>query len=449
MTFLAAGYAVYAAPAFFTIKYDNTANVALVQPATGAKNAQNVLLSNIVASASTSTGSTPEIVVTHIKTPEQVRGIYMSQCVVGSRSFREKLVNVADTTEVNSIVIDIKDYSGRISFSSNNPAISGSTSDTCGAKDMVAFIDELHKKNIYVIGRITVFQDPYMTKLHPELAVRKRSDGGVWKDRKGLAFIDVGAKPFWDYIVTIGKEAYDKGFDELNFDYIRFPSDGDMADTDYTLSVDKGFSKPVALEKFFTYLREQLEPTGVVMSADLFGMTTVNHDDLGIGQVLERALPHFDFVDPMVYPSHYPPKFNGWPDPNKQPYGVVYYSMSTAVERANEMDRIAAGLPAKKGMVAQTIAGPISTTTTTSSSTSGSTVAEIAEREAKFVPQSYKKLRPWLQDFDYGGNYDVPEIQAQKKATYDSGLDSWLMWAPSNIYTVGALEAESSSNFGL
>ncbi len=405
VVFVAAALLVHASSEMFSVQYDHGVKSDVEKNSTekDTKFAQADVEKVVV----------PEIV--HLKTPEAVKAIYMSQCVAGTPSFRDKLVKIADTTEINSIMIDIKDYSGRIGFKTDNPALAEAVSDTCRAPDIADFIKVLHEKNIYVIGRITVFQDPYMSKVHPERAVRKVSDGGVWKDGKGLSFIDVGAREHWDYIVELSKESYKLGFDELNFDYIRFPSDGNMKDADYTLSVNKGKTKPEALEEFFKYLREKLQPEGIVMSADLFGMTTTNTDDLNIGQVLERALPHFDFIAPMVYPSHYPATFNGWKDPNDYPYELIKFVMASAVTRANEFDKAA---------YAQSI---------------GTTTPALVDN---YTPTSYKKLRPWLQDFDYGGNYDIPEVRAQIRATYDVGLNSWMLWAASNIYTVGALEKE-------
>lgn len=340
-------------------------------------------------------------VATHLPTPKPVKAIYMTQCVAGSKSLREGLVKIADTTEINSIIIDIKDYSGKISFKTENPMLKPVVSDLCRADDMRDFIALLHEKNIYVIGRITVFQDPFMTAMYPERAVKKRSDGGVWKDNKGLSFIDVGSREHWDYIIELSKEAYALGFDELNYDYIRYPSDGDMKDTAYNMP--EGSTKPQMLRQFFAYLNEKVKPMGVVTSADLFGMTTTNTDDLNIGQVLEDALVHFDYVAPMVYPSHYPPNFNGYKDPNKYPYELIKYVMSSGVARAKALDaRLATSTPSYRG-------------------------------------NSVEKLRPWLQDFDYGGTYDIAEVRAQIQGTYDSGLDSWMLWSPSNRYTYGAL----------
>src|SRR3989338_7522336 len=268
------------------------------------------MLSFVRATTTMATRSPAKPAVTHKETPDTVRAVYMTQCAVGTPSFRKDLVGLIDTTELNAVVIDIKDYTGKISFTPGDTALKDSVSDACGARDMKEFIRELHEKNIYVIGRITTFQDPYYTALHPELAVKKLSSKETnWKDGKGLSFIDVSAKPFWEYIVKIAKASYEIGFDELNFDYIRFPSDGNMKDTFYTWN--PGIEKSEALERFYIYLSNALKPSGVVISVDLFGMVTTNYDDLNIGQVLERAMPYFDFIDPMVYPSHYPTGFNG------------------------------------------------------------------------------------------------------------------------------------------
>ncbi len=370
--------------------------------------------------SSPQTRQEPVFVVTHLKTPVPLKAIYMTQCVAGLKSFRNDLAKIAETTEINSIVIDIKDYSGRISFPTENPMLKPAVAENCRATDMKEFIGSLHDKNIYVIGRITVFQDPFMTAAHPERAVHKLSDGGVWKDFKGLSFIDVGSKEHWDYIVELSKESYAVGFDELNFDYIRYPSDGNMKDTAFMLPTGK--TKPQMLKEFFAYLESKIRPTGAVLSADLFGMTTTNSDDLNIGQILEHALEHFDYVAPMVYPSHYPPTFNGYGDPNKYPYEVVKYSMDKAVEKAQAFDLSRSQMATAAAVNNQNL-NPITT-------------ADAS------LGNSAKKLRPWLQDFDYGGNYDIAEVRAQIKATYDAGLDSWMLWSPSNRYTLGALERE-------
>lgn len=359
--------------------------------------------------------------VMHLKTPAPLKGVYMTQCIASRPDLRKNVVKLIEETELNAIVIDIKDYTGTVSFETGNPEIDAvsHTGPGCQAKDMKDFIKELHDKNIYVIGRVTVFQDPLYTKLHPELAVKKLSNKeAVWKDRKGLSFIDVGAKPFWDYIVAIATSSHDIGFDEINFDYIRFPSDGDMKDIYFSWT--GASTKKEMLRDFFSYLDQKLHNAGMVTSADLFGMTTTNTDDLNIGQVLEYALENFDYVSPMVYPSHYPPKFNGWPDPNKVPYDIVNFSMDSAVAR-------------DKALYSE-----ISTTTKILADGSLASSTPDYYLMKRINPL---QLRPWLQDFDYPVHYSADMVRTQIQATYDAGLTSWMLWDPRNEYTKEALEA--------
>jgi len=189
------------------------------------------------------------ILVSHLATPEPLKAIYMTACVAGTPSWREDLKKLIETTELNAVVIDIKDYTGEVSF--NETA-------TCFVKDLKEFIKELHDAGIYAIGRISVFQDPVYTKLFPELAVKSKSNGEVWKDYKKLSFVDVGAKPYWDYIVELSERAYALGFDELNYDYVRYPSDGNMTDTLYTWTVGTT-TKPEMLKSFFEYLHDNFQ----------------------------------------------------------------------------------------------------------------------------------------------------------------------------------------------
>ena len=337
----------------------------------------------------------PKIIVTHIGTPKPLKSVYMSSWAAGSNSFRQKILKILDETEINAIVIDVKDYTGRISFEVVDPAFKEIGSVENRIPDIIEFIDLLHKRNVYVIGRISSFQDPYMTKKRPDLAVKKMSNKEqVWKDKKGISWIDAGSKDFWDYIVAIGKEAYSVGFDELNFDYIRFPSDGDIKNIYYPFS--EGKIKADVLKEFFGYLSQNLKSTGAILSADLFGMIMTNDDDLGIGQILENTVPYFDYVTPMVYPSHFSPTWNGFKNPASVPYDVVKISIGRGVERL------------------------------------------------KMIGEDPLKLRPWLQDFNLGATYTAPLVRAQIQATYDVGLSSWMLWDPKNVYTFEALEKEAS-----
>ena len=326
----------------------------------------------------------------HLPTPDSVRGIYMTSWVASTRDWRASLVKLVEETELNSIVIDVKDYTGKIAFEVSDPELQKIGSAEKRIDDVKDFVKSLHEKNIYAIARIAVFQDPYLAKVRPDLAVKTKT-GTVWKDRKGMTWVDPCSKEVWDYIVRIAKETERMGFDELNFDYIRFASDGDMGNIVYHHCV-QGVSKADALESFFKYLSENLKELEVPISADLFGMVTTNTDDLNIGQVLEKAEPYFDFICPMVYPSHYPATYNGFKNPALYPYEVIKLAMDTASQRLI----IATSTP--------------------------------------------NKLRPWLQDFDLGATYDAEMVRKEKQAVYDAGLRSWLLWDPSNQYTREALD---------
>ena len=334
------------------------------------------------------------IVVTHITTPKEVKAVYISAWVAGAPKFRDSVVKMIDETELNAIVIDVKDSTGRVSFDLADPAIKKEGSIEKRIPNIRELTDMLHKKNIYIIGRVAVFQDPYMTKKHPEWSVTKKSDGTVWKDRKGLSFLDPAKKEVHDYIVSVAKDAYEEGFDEINFDYIRYPSDGNIKDINYHLAT--GETRADNIEKFFKYLSGEVKKEkNIPISADLFGLTTEATDDMGIGQVWEKALPYFDFLCPMVYPSHYPPGQDGYKNPALYPYEIINKALVGAVNKTNK----AGG--------------------------------------------DKNKIRPWLQDFNMGAVYTKELIQKEMQAVYDNGLTSWMLWDPANKYTPSALKLET------
>lgn len=390
-------------------------------------NAGNATTTAVGAVATTSLGkaivvSPAPFVVTHIKTPIPVKAAYMTSCIASGKKLRAPLINLVETTELNALVIDIKDFSGMVSIDFDDERFV-LNSKGCTIPDVKEYIAQLHGKNIYVIGRVTVMQDSVYTKSHPDAAVKKKTDGTTWKDKKGLAFVDPGASEYWQYMVDLGKVSYALGFDEINYDYVRYPSDGDMSNAKFSRTGST--TKAAMMDKFYTYLGKGMRAAGIPTSADLFGMTTTNTDDLGIGQVLESALRNFDYVAPMVYPSHYPPNFNGWKNPNLVPYEIIQFAMSHAVTRANALEQKESGWVAPK----------VSTSTSR-----GTTTQSIATTSVKFIPTGLyaNKLRPWIQDFDYGKIYTEDDVRAQKKATYDAGLLSWMSWDPSNKYTPSA-----------
>ncbi len=375
-------------------------------------------------------------VVKHVPLPVPTKIIYMTSCVAGTPTFRNKLVALIEETEINSVIIDIKDYSGTISFPAESEEWKGAWDNArCGTRDMKEFIATLHAKNIFVIGRVTVFQDPFYASIRPDLAVKSKDGSRTWKDGKGLSFMDVAAVPYWDHIIALSKDSYNIGFDELNFDYVRYPSDGNMSDISFpqTATSEYGNDKQANLEGFFKYLNKKLddeklfsavrhENTGRASStpytsADLFGMTTTNYDDLSIGQVQERAVPYFDFIAPMVYPSHYPKNYLGLGNPNDYPYKIVYHAMKSGV------DRLKSPTTKMQGFMHTRV---------------GTSTPAVYSKPV----HDGSKLRTWIQDFDYGGDYDAADVRAQIQASVDAGVESYMIWAPSNIYTRGALKTE-------
>lgn len=333
------------------------------------------------------------LAITHIPTPSAVKTLYMTSWVAGTPSRRDHVLSIADTTEINSILFDIKDDTGKISYPVEDSYLEGIGSSERRIKNLREFTNMLHEKDLYIIGRIAVFQDPYLVSQFPKYAVRRGDDTTqVWKDRKGLTWLDAGEQKVWDYVLAIARDAHAQGVDEINFDYIRFPSDGDMKNIYFPKS--EGKVKADVIKSFWQYVYENLKDSSMTTSADLFGMTTSARNDLNIGQILENALPYFDYVAPMVYPSHYPKTWNGLSDPELYPYETIKLSMQDAVDRAVAMGE-----------------DPL-------------------------------KLRPWLQDFGLRTTYGAKEVREQIQATYDVGLTSWMIWDPSNRFTKGAFLTE-------
>jgi hypothetical protein len=331
----------------------------------------------------------------HIETPEPMRAIYLTGWSAGTKRMIDHAFSIFDTTDSNSVVIDIKDATGRLSYQPLDPQLLASGVGTKRIADLPALIDRLHARGIYVIGRVQVFEDPYYAKSHPESAFQNTKTESVWTDYKGIAWLRPDATDVWNYVAMIANDAYAQGFDEINLDYVRFPSDGplwQMADR------PTGSTARIAvLETFFSFINDTLRTQAhIPVSADLFGLTLSTTDDMGIGQDLVTVAPLVDYVDPMIYPSHFAPGSYGYASPSEHPYAIIAKALSDGKQKL---------------------------------AASGMTEA-IAEA----------KLRPWLQDFDLlGVHYDTAKVQAQIAATLDAGIEDFLMWDPRNIYTAGAL----------
>ena len=338
----------------------------------------------------TTTEKAPRV-VTHIKTPEHVKAIYMSSWVAGTPSLRAKLVKLVDTTELNAIVIDVKDNTGLLSWNGR-------------IADLDDFLDELHSKNIYVIARIAAFQDPLYVKNHPDQAVRSKSTGGIWKDRKGVPWVDTGSKDMWKYIENVSKDSYARGFDEINLDYIRFPTDGKLSDMTFPISGERAKTdKAGIVSDFYYYITDALRKDGIPVSGDIFGIVMVTKVDIPtLGQDMHVALETFDFVSPMIYPSHFYAGTAGYQNPAQHPGEIITFAMKKGIEIADQV-----------------------------ASSTGQATSTIRA-----------KYRPFYQDFDMGAIYTAELVRAQIDAGNKLGIDSWMLWDPSNKYTPSALKAQ-------
>ena len=329
--------------------------------------------------------------------PKVIEAIYLTGWAAASETKIQQVIGLARAGKINAVVIDIKDFSGQ-TFVFPRPN---------------ALIKRLHDENIYVIARQAVFQDQVLVQARPELAVKSiklsqsaTASDDIWRDHKGLAWIDPAASASWDYNIKIARDAWERGFDEINFDYIRFPTDGDLLDRKFPVWDGKKLMSAVMAD-FYKEIRRQLPE--VRLSIDLFGLAATSFYDFGVGQMIEDAYQFFDFVSPMLYPSHFPLSFLGPPHyssasaepeykkPAEYPYEVVKKSMDTAILRLKNVN-------------------------------------------------SDASLRPWLQDFDIGADYDAEKVKAQIQATIDAfgGEESefyrgFMLWNPANIYTEEAL----------
>lgn len=370
-----------------------------------------VIYASTTPSTNEVASSTPKFVVTHVKTPEPLKGIYMTSWAAGHSKFRAHLFDLIDNTEINAVVIDVKDYSGKLSFHMDDPEIAKMNASENRIPDVKEFVGRLHEKGVYVIARISVFQDSHLMSIHPEWAVKTES-GAIWQDYKGVKWLDAAAKPVWEYTAKIGRAAYEVGFDELNFDYIRFPSDGNLKDIMYTWA--EGRSRAEVMKDFYGFIHDEFSHSGIPTSADLFGLTTSAEDDLGIGQILEYALDSFDYVAPMVYPSHYGAGFNGYAKPAQYPYEVIKIAMENGIRKAEA-------------------------TTTRSTLLGIEPIASTSPQLYTKMTYNKHKLRPWLQAFDLGAEYTPEMVRKQIQATYDVGLTSWMLWNAGSVYDKEAL----------
>jgi hypothetical protein len=326
--------------------------------------------------------------------PKEIKALYSTSNSAGSSAKIDNFIKLIKKAKLNAIVIDIKDYTGYVFYDSGLEDVEKYKAEKILIPKINTLIKKLHDENIYVIARVVVFQDPRLANARPDLAVKNKVTGGIWRDNLNLAWIDPSAPAAWDYIVEISQDAASRGFDEINYDYIRFPSDGRLSTMSFPFFDKKGIKKSEGIDEFFTYLRSKTE--GVRISADLFGLTTSAEGDLGIGQVIENTYDNFDAVSPMVYPSHYAVGFLGYEAPAQHPYEVVKYAIEKGVEKLEKYNK----------------------------------AEEFQGKKA-----SGAVIRPWIQAFNMGGVYDITKIKVQIKASDEAGGVGWMLWNPANNYS--------------
>ncbi len=331
--------------------------------------------------------------------PTKVRGIYISGPMSGSTELFQNILDSMEGTEINTVVIDFKDDQGRITCQIDSPVVTEIGACRPYVKDIKSLISSLKERGLYVIARVVAFRDPYLAEQKPEWSLHL-AGGSLYRDRQGMAWVDPYRIEVWDYLVEVGTAAKEAGFDEVQFDYIRFSTEGTMKQVVFDEEVTKGRSKTDAITEFVKYAYENLASQGLFVSADVFGTIIDSEIDANaVGQIYTEMAKHLDYICPMIYPSHYGAGNFGLDYPDKQPYETVLAALQkskTVMEQAAEAD------------------GHVS---------------------------SQAVVRPWLQDFtaSYLGegkyiSYGYEEIQKQIQAVKDAGYDEWMLWSAANRY---------------
>ncbi len=316
-----------------------------------------------------------------------VRALYVNRWASQSPRRMAKLLATADSTEINALVIDMKDEFG-LNYKTANPAFAKNAGAASVVPNVAALLDTLRAHKILPIARIVVFKDSVTARVHPEWTIR-RPDGSVWRDKKGLAWVNPYHRELWDYNIGVAEELVKLGFGEIQFDYIRFPEPYASLPPQ-VFPGSNNMSKPDALAAYLKEAKARINKLGVRSTADIFGLVTTVGGPLEVGQEWERISPNVDVVLPMVYPSHYPRGSLGVPYPNADPYKIIL----AAITRARQRDQ------------------------------------KLGIKEPEHV-------RPWLQAFTLGKpEYGAEQLKAEKQAVYDSGYDGWVMWNPGSIYDV-------------
>jgi hypothetical protein len=339
------------------------------------------------------------------KAPVKVKGIYISGYMAGSEGF-QAILDKIEGTEINAVVIDVKNDDGRITFGMDGaPTVKEIGAEKKYIPDMPAMMAQLKAKGIYTIARVVAFRDPYLAEQKPEWSL-KNKDGSLHRDNKGLAWVNPYRTEVWDYLVEVSEAASRAGFDEVQFDYIRFATDSSMKQVVFDEEETEGRSKTDIITEFIQYAYDKLSAQNIAVSADVFGtIIGSNVDAQAVGQVYSDMANHLDYICPMIYPSHYGDGNFGIDHPDTQPYDTIRAALKLSV-------------------------------------------SDLKKTRGEGVSQAV--VRPWLQDFtasylDHYIPYGKKEVRDQIQAVYDAGYDEWILWSASNRYTWDALLSEEAS----
>jgi hypothetical protein len=315
--------------------------------------------------------------------PPEVRGVHVTMALAGLAGKVDEYVALKGYG-LNTLEVDVKDENGKVGFvSSSMPRLAREIGAAQPYYDVQSVVGKVHAAGMYLIGRVVVFEDPTLSAARPDLAVL-RPDGSRWLNNGGLGWTNPYDRRVWRYVVGIGRAAAEAGFDEIQFDYVRFPSDGDLSQIVYRHK--RAEPKGTTIASFLRYASGQLRPLGVRVSADVFGLAATH--DLGIGQVPKRIAPYLDALYPMVYPSHYSAGEYGITEPDAYP---------------------------------------------------GRTVARALLDFRRQLKGKHMTLIPWLQDFSLGRPYTVVEVTDQIAAARRQHARGFMLWNPEGLYTREAL----------
>ena len=329
--------------------------------------------------------------------PFVAKGLYVQAPIAAKPAELEKLIALVNGSELNAMVVDLKDNNGLVYYDSKVP-LAREVGAVQPLFDAPHLVKTLHERGIYVIGRITVMEDPIAAVKRPDLAIKDSRNGRPWRNNNGQTWMNPANPQVWKYIADLGAEAATLGFDEIQFDYIRFPTDGNLDVADFGPAFKPGpEARREAIRGLLTLVKERLTPTKALVGADVFGVIAWLKGDNGIGQQFEDLAALVDVICPMDYPSHFGRGFNNWDIPNNYPYEVIRES--------------------------------------------------VAKRAAR-VPDVARKTRPWLQAFTYGPGraYGTAEVFAQIQACNESGTSGYLLWNAGNDYPAAWLPPRSATS---